>query len=283
MKNLVIAKLQKLSLANQLPHAWLLSGPMSQTKTIAEQFSKWLLCQDNNKSEIACDTCKSCCLFNAKTHPDFCLLAPQEQKTTISIDEVRVLPDFVTSKPQFSTHKVVLIYPAEAMQKQAANSLLKSLEEPSGNTKFFLLTKHPDLLLKTIVSRCQVLKLNGMAAIESDVAKAAVLQIINDLNGLWVQKSSNPIKTVEQWLKLWPNDVLLWLELAVVDLLRFKYTQNIALLKYLHTEQLALGNSISSDKLWSFFEKLRQAQYWFATNHKPNLQLLLEDMLVSQN
>lgn len=263
-----------------LPHAWLFSGPIAANQAIAQQFCKWLLCNDINKATVACNNCKSCHLFEAQTHPDFCLLTPQEQKSTILIDEVRSLTDFVNAKPQFGSHKVVLLYPAEAMHKQAANSLLKSLEESSGNTKFFLLTKHTQLLLKTIVSRCQVLNLSDPTA-NSNETLEGVLQIANDLKSLWVDQSISMVKVIEQWLKLGANDALAWLELALLDLLRFKYTQDTSIVANPHINYLALDKIITAERIWSLLDKIRQAQYWFANNHKPNLQLLLEDMFAS--
>lgn len=279
MKNLALAKLQKLSLVNALPHAWLFSGPINYSKTIAIDFCKWLLCTASTKLDLACGQCKSCNLFDANAHPDFCLLTPQAEKSSILMDDVRVLPDFIVGKPQLSSNKVVLLYPAESMHKQAANSLLKSLEEPSGNTRFFLLTRHTDLLLKTIVSRCQVLHFN-VPGIDSEAAQLAVAQMIADLKTLWVLQSVHAIKIIEQWLKQWPNDVLCWFELVLLDLIRYKYTQDATLLVYAQAEHLELDRVIAANRLWDLLDKLRQAQVWFGKNQKPNLQLLLEDMLI---
>lgn len=279
MKNLALAKLQTLSLANALPHAWLFSGPIDHSKAIAIDFCKWLLCTSSSKQEVACGECKSCNLFDANVHPDFCIVAPQDDKSSILMDDVRVLPDFIVGRPQLSGNKIVLLYPAETMHKQAANSILKSLEEPSGNTKFFLLTRHTDLLLKTIVSRCQVLHFNPQS-IDSEDAQLAVTQIVSDLNALWVLQSVSAIKVIEQWVKKWPKDVLFWLELVLLDLIRFKYTQDATLLVHTHSGYLELDRVISSNRLWSLLDKLRQGQVWFGNNQKPNLQLLLEDMLI---
>jgi len=276
MKNLALAKLQSFALANTLPHAWLFTGAIDSVKLdVATEFSKWLLC--TNKQQLACGVCKSCHLFAAQTHPDFCEITKQADKSSILIDDVRVLPDFTVGRPQFGSHKIVLLHPAEAMQKQAANSILKNLEEPAGNTVFILLAKHTQLLLKTIVSRCQVLNFNmpsAAAAVQSpDIAK-----MTTDLTALWVYKSVTVVQIVDQWIKQWPNEVLYWFELVLADLIRFKYTREdtastVAI--------AALDNVLAAKRLWKILARLQQARYWYGTNHNPNLQLVLEDLLLT--
>jgi len=276
MKNLALAKLQSLALANTLPHAWLFTGAIDSIKLdAAKEFSKWLLC--TNKGQAACGVCKSCHLFAAQTHPDFCEISKQSDKLSILIDDVRVLPDFIVGKPQFGSKKIVLLHPADAMHKQAANSILKNLEEPCGNTVFLLLAKHSQLLLKTIVSRCQILNFNvtnnESVALSPDVAK-----MTTDLTALWVYKSATVVQIVEQWSKQWPNEVLYWFELVLADLIKFKYTRESAEA----TGVIAvLDKVLTANRLWQMLARLRQARYWYATNHNPNLQLILEDLLLT--
>lgn len=278
MQNSVLTKLQNLSIAKSLPHSWLFTGSVNSEKlSVAQDFCKWLLCTSESKQAIACGECKSCNLFVAQVHPDFCLITPQPDKTSILMEDVRVLPDFIVGQPQFSANKVVLLYPAESMHKQAANSLLKNLEEPSGETIFFLIAQHADLLLKTIVSRCQVLNFNA-AAITSDNTAAA--QMVADLKDLWLSKSTTSVQVVEKWLKQWPNETLYWFDVVLMDLIRFKYTQDVTLLKYADSQQSALDSVMPEHKLWQLLDKLRQAQNWLGNSHKPNMQLLLEDMLL---
>ncbi len=276
MTNLALAKLQSLVLANTLPHAWLFAGAVDSIKlTVATEFSQWLLC--TNKQQVACGSCKSCHLFAAQNHPDFYEITKQQDKSTIVIDDVRSLPDFVVGKPQFGSYKILLLHPAESMQKQAANSILKNLEDPAGNTIFILLAKHTQLLLKTIVSRCQVLNFsapsNGVAVLTTGMAK-----MTTDLTNLWVYKSVTVVQIVEQWIKQWPNEVLYWFELVLTTLIRFKYTRE-------NTDSIVaialLDQVLAVNRLWRMLESLRQARYWYGTNHNPNLQLILEDLLLT--
>lgn len=279
MTNLALAKLQSLALANTLPHAWLFSGPVDSLKlTVATEFSKWLLCNSINKQQVSCGTCKSCHLFAAQTHPDFCEITKQDGKSTIVIDDVRILPNFTVGKPQLGNYKIVLLHPAEAMQKQAANSILRNLEDPAGNTIFILLAKQTRLLLKTILSRCQVLNFSASGN-KADALTPDIAKMTTDLNDLWVYKSVTVVQIVEQWIKQWPNEVLYWFELVLADLIRFKYTQE-------NTESIvaiaSLNQVLAASRLWKMLERLRQAQGWYGSNHNPNLQLLLEDLLLTE-
>ncbi len=79
MNEAALVKLQALSAAKTLPHAWLFVGEQSQTKEFADNFISWLLC--NNKQHAhACGTCKACNLLAANTHPDFFSLTPPAEK-----------------------------------------------------------------------------------------------------------------------------------------------------------------------------------------------------------
>lgn len=281
MKDLALAKLQALNTNASLPHAWLFTGPDTNYKLqIANTFSQWLLCT-NRQGNIACGTCKSCQLFSAGTHTDFCVITPQEDSTTIVIDDVRRLNDFITGKPQFSSKKIVLLYPAEKMNKQAANALLKNLEEPGPDTVLLLLSQHQDLLLKTIVSRCQMLP---FAATNSavNIDPQVIAQLVKDLIAVWVNKTVTPIQLVEQWVKQWPHEVLYCLELVLCDAMVCKYTQDANLLRYpaLQAEQAVLVNAIPESKLWAVVDSVQQARTWVGRGHKPNLQLILENIVL---
>lgn len=282
MKDWAIAKLQTLHNAKKLPHAWLFVG--ADTKAIlkiAEEFSQWLLCV-NRQGNLACGTCKTCNLFLAHTHPDFCIITPQIDKKTILIDDMRILAEFTAAKPQFSQNKIVLIYPAEAMHIQSANSLLKSLEEPHGNTIFLLLSKHSDLLLKTIISRCQILHFSSEPRDHKD-SKDIIQRMVDDLSNIYIAKTLTPTQIVEGWIKQWPHEVLYWFELVLTDLIRFKYTQDTRLLKNCCPEHMILSQAISVVKLWNIYERLVQARYWLGMKQNPNMQLLLEDILLVMN
>ena len=136
-------------------HAYLLHGPAGIGKrALAERLAATLLCAAP-VADGACGRCKACLLLQAGTHPDFFELQPEEADKPIRVDQVRELVDFVGQTAQLGGRKLVLIEPAEAMNLNAANALLKSLEEPSGDTVLLLVSHQPSRLLPTIKSRCQ--------------------------------------------------------------------------------------------------------------------------------
>ncbi|WNW14112.1 DNA polymerase III subunit delta' [Pseudomonas sp. DTU_2021_1001937_2_SI_NGA_ILE_001] len=135
-------------------HAYLLHGPAGIGKrALAERLMAHLLCQQPG-AVGACGQCKACQLLAAGSHPDNFILEPEEDDKPIKVDQVRDLVNFVVQTAQMGGRKVVLIEPVEAMNINAANALLKSLEEPSGNTVLLLVSHQPSRLLPTIKSRC---------------------------------------------------------------------------------------------------------------------------------
>lgn len=146
---------QQLSRRERHAHAYLLHGPAGIGKrALAERLVGLLLCRAPAASD-ACGQCKSCLLLRAGTHPDLFELQPEEADKPIRVDQVRELVDFVGQTAQLGGRKLVLLEPAEAMNLNAANALLKSLEEPSGDTVLLLVSHQPSRLLPTIRSRCQ--------------------------------------------------------------------------------------------------------------------------------
>jgi len=118
---------------------------------------RYLLCQAPLE-DVACGRCKGCQLLASQTHPDLFVLK-KEEATQIKVDQVRACVDFVSKTSHFNHNKVVLVEEAEAMNVNASNALLKSLEEPQGNTIFILVTNAPSKLLATIQSRCQTINI----------------------------------------------------------------------------------------------------------------------------
>lgn len=165
---------QQLAGRTQHAHAYLLHGPAGIGKrALAERLMYLLLCQQPQGLE-ACGQCKSCSLLTAGSHPDNYILEPEEADKAIKVDQVRDLVSFVVQTSQMGGRKVVLIEPVESMNINAANALLKSLEEPSGDTVLLLVSHQPSRLLPTIKSRCvqQACPLPGEAVSVAWLAKA---------------------------------------------------------------------------------------------------------------
>ena len=108
--------------------AYLLYGPAGIGKrALAEHWAAQLLCQ-RPAAAGACGECKACQLLAAGTHPDYFVLEPEEAEKPIRVDQVRDLVGFVVQTAQLGGRKVVLLEPAEAMNVNAANALLKALK-----------------------------------------------------------------------------------------------------------------------------------------------------------
>lgn len=282
MKSSALARLQNLSENSKLPHAWLFVGTdLELSQQFAQEFSSWVLCL-NKHNNIACGSCKSCVLFKAATHPDFYSVTLEEDHNSILVDSIRNLNNFLDGKPQLGSKKIVLLYPAEKMNLQAANALLKNLEEPGENTILLLLTRHMNLLLDTIVSRCAILRISPAANNAVDYDPAQFQQFITDLQSLWLDKAVTPIELCAGWVKRWPNEVLYWFELVLADLILCLYSRDPALAKHipLSTDAAVLCEAIADRSLWRMLEKVQQARYNLGTGHKANLQLVLEDVLL---
>lgn len=145
---------QQLASRKKHAHAYLLHGPAGIGKrALAERLRALLLCHAPVALE-ACGQCKGCHLLAAGTHPDDFVLEPEEVDKAIRVDQVRELVSFVVQTAQLGGRKVVLLEPVEAMNLNAANALLKSLEEPSGDTVLLLVSHQPSRLLPTVKSRC---------------------------------------------------------------------------------------------------------------------------------
>ena len=144
---------------NRLAHAILLSGPGGTGKLgLAMDIAAALLCLES--SLPSCGKCRSCQLLVSGAHPDFRLLSFEENekgklRSEIVIDQVRRLISTLQLTTTISKRKVALIHPAESMNKNAANALLKTLEEPPGDAVIVLLSHDPSRLAITIRSRCQ--------------------------------------------------------------------------------------------------------------------------------
>ncbi|MFU6988104.1 DNA polymerase III subunit delta' [Pseudomonas paraeruginosa] len=176
-------------------HAYLLYGPAGIGKrALAEHWAAQLLCQ-RPAAAGACGECKACQLLAAGTHPDYFVLEPEEAEKPIRVDQVRDLVGFVVQTAQLGGRKVVLLEPAEAMNVNAANALLKSLEEPSGDTVLLLISHQPSRLLPTIKSRCvqQACPLPGAAASLEWLARALPDEPAEALEELLVLSGGSPL------------------------------------------------------------------------------------------
>ena len=157
---------------DRLPHALLLSGPRETGKVaLAGGFIASLMCQENQHP--ACGSCRSCQLLKSGAHPDGHNITFEEHPKTgelrkeLVIDQVRRLISALNLTNTFSKRKAAMIHPVEAMNTHAVNALLKTLEEPPGETVLMLVSHDPARLPATIRSRCQNLQVRSPGSAEA--------------------------------------------------------------------------------------------------------------------
>ena len=140
---------------NRLPQGLVLHGPegLGQLE-FALQLAATLLCLSPKQLQ-PCGECRACHLQQSENHPDFCCLTPSKEGGIISVDSVRGVIHTLAHSQFVDHHRVVVIAPATAMNEQAQNALLKSLEEPPTKTIFILVCDALGRLKPTILSRCQ--------------------------------------------------------------------------------------------------------------------------------
>ncbi|HHW07557.1 MAG TPA: DNA polymerase III subunit delta' [Clostridia bacterium] len=152
-QDLIVRHLRQAVAAGQVHHAYLFYGQEGVGKrTAAQALAAALNCLSPDGGN-ACGRCRACQAVAGGTHPDLYEISPQGKN--IKIDQIRALQEALSFKRWQGNYKVAVIDEADLMTEEAANSLLKMLEEPSGKTCFVLLTSRPQSLLPTIWSRCQ--------------------------------------------------------------------------------------------------------------------------------
>ncbi|MGD6834729.1 DNA polymerase III subunit delta' [Sutcliffiella halmapala] len=147
---------------NRIAHAYLLDG-MKGTgkKEVSYLFAKSLLCRNRNGVD-PCQSCSNCKRIDSRNHPDVHVLEPDGN--SIKKQQIQFLQEEFTKTGLESKRKIYIIEHADKMTTNAANSLLKFLEEPNQETFAFLLTENVHQMLNTIISRCQPLSFRALTS-----------------------------------------------------------------------------------------------------------------------
>lgn len=312
-----------LRLKQRMPHALLLQGCAGIGKLdLAHEFAQATLCESPQDNGHACDYCQACNWYAQGSHPDFRLLEPEslseqsgtEEKqaskkpsTIISVAQVRELADFVNLSTHRHGMRVILIQPAESMNPQAANSLLKILEEPEPNTLFILVSHQPQRLLPTIRSRCHKIEIplpanelarrwleeQGVVEAEACLAQASRAPLralaLNDADYQAQRKTffgeiADPGKldtllVAEKNAKAELPDLIEWLQKWVHDLMRLKMGAPIQYQPDWETSLRGLAKKVNLSRLLDFQRELLAVRR--ALHHPLNRQLLLEKLLLN--
>ena len=237
-------KLQAAIDQNRIPHAMLMVGGQG---TGVSQFVDALVAKvlcTGTTTDIACGECKSCVLLQAGNHPDLFRVGPEEEGKAIKVETIRDLIFSIQLSSQYGRYKIAVINPAEAMNRSASNSLLKTLEEPPASSLLILISQQPSLLPVTIRSRCQrinfvtrideestrwlanrlnieptkakdfLLLAQGQPLDAVELAESDILEkqqsLIKDIE-LLCSRTTDPVSMAKKWLDYGLVDVLLWL------------------------------------------------------------------------
>lgn len=297
----------------RLAHALLFAGPPGLgRRALAQALIGTRMCQRPTAAGLACGACHGCRLFTAGSHPDVLVLKPVEDAKVISIEQVRGLIDFLNLKPHSAAIKFALIDPAEAMNKSAANALLKALEEPPPSGHIVLISAQPQALLPTVRSRCQrvefrlppsalalawlvevagprpdwplLLKVAGGAPLAAEALAQGDTGARRDA---WVQEllaleagKLEPLALANAWKKSGAAVALAWLQTWVVDLIRVGLGMGADALSNpdRHSELQLRTKRLHLKQLFQLFDFVSQ-QRRFAGDVLDE-QLLLEETLV---
>lgn len=143
--------------AGRLGQALLLAGPRGVGKrSFAAKLAAVLLCEA--PSGKPCGSCRSCVQREAGSHPNLMRLQPAEDKRDIAIEDVRDLQQRLQLSSHYGQSKVAIIAPADALNANGVNALLKTIEEPPAGTHLVLVSERWRALPPTLRSRCQMLR-----------------------------------------------------------------------------------------------------------------------------
>ncbi len=300
----------------KFPHALLLYGPEGIGKhELALQLGKSLLCDSPHPDGAACGQCTHCHLIGTGTHPDWYPVGLElndsgKLSSEIKIGQIRELCQNLIQTRHSGRYKIAIINPAERMNRNAANSLLKTLEEPVPETLLLLVSSQPARLPATIRSRCQQLRITapdpaavktwlhkqysdvdtealyaasgGSPRVAGEIAKQGLLavrsDILKDMRGILLD-ALNPLAVAEKWKDSDLRWILSWLSGWLEDLILLKRGGQQAVLNAdLLKPLLALTERVDLGKLFNLHERVLQARQLLdsAVNHR----LLYESLLL---
>lgn len=308
-------------LRERLPHAVMIrAGEGEGAFEFAQSAAQALLCENPQPKRQACGTCAACAWFGQGNHPDYRLIVPdsmveappeangesvkkEKRSEQIRIEQVRALADFLAVGTHRSGLRVILIHPAEAMNANTQNALLKSLEEPPPATVFLLVTTRPSRLLPTVRSRCLKfalplpdaaqasawLRARGVAHPEVALARAggapvaALLAQENEAEHARFLKDVqdarfDPIAVAERIQRAPLPEVVSWLQRWSYDLLSFRVAGRV---KYHSKEEIVAVNTscdCGAAEIAAYLRQLAGARA--LAQHPLNPRLFLEDLLL---
>lgn len=249
---------------NRLSHAYLVSGlPGSGKTAFVRSVAAFLLCE-NKQHHQPCGSCKQCLLMQANNHPDFIVVVPEEKSHTIKINQIRDVSEKLSQTAHGGGYQVVMIAPADAMPVQAANALLKTLEEPNGKAILFLVDDQKSMIPATIRSRCQQLLFSSK---KNELSWMQQHQALRDEIDAHMKKIAsrqiNAIAFPMSWLKIPLSDILDQMMVII--------------------HRIAQSQSVSDSKsilLHQMMQALLEKKSFISKGINLNQQLCLESLMI---
>lgn len=171
-------------------HAYLFAGPPGLgRRTLALRFAQALNCQTPVEAGIPCGECRDCKQIAAMQHADLTVIQAESEGGTLKVDQIRAARRSLTLKPYQAKYRVALLLRFQEANDNAANALLKTLEEAPSYAVLILTADTPEQLLPTIVSRCEVLRLRPLnidevqSALESRGVESGRAKLIAHISG----------------------------------------------------------------------------------------------------
>ena len=158
-------------------HAYLFAGaPGLGRRSLALRFAQALNCQTPVDKGIPCGQCRDCKQIEAMQHPDLNVVQADSEGGTLKVDQIREVRRTLTFKPYQSKYRVAIFLRFQEANDNAANALLKTLEEAPSYAVLILTADNPEQLLPTIVSRCEVLRLRPLKIeeVKQDLEKKGI-------------------------------------------------------------------------------------------------------------
>lgn len=281
---------------DRLPHGLLLAGPAEIGKRqFAFATAQLLLCS-SPVADWACGQCKSCKLFAASSHPDFLGVEPEEDGKAIKVDQIRALAEFATRTSAMGGKRVIIVSPADAMNLNAANAFLKTLEEPGKEITLILVAHQLGRMLPTIRSRCRIFPfaLPDRAVVAAWLVEKQVN--LDDVDEAIQLSGGRPLRGLRLLqTELWEQLQLFRQTLAAVSagtesvLDAAKVLQGMAKTDVLEWFQYqaygTVKNSVIATQgnpvlLFRFLDRLNSARQRLLSTANPNPQLVWEEVLM---
>ena len=177
-----LASLRQSLASGRLAHAYLIVGaPRGAAGVLAERVVAMLYC--TAPGERPCGQCAKCRQIAAHAHPDVLWVEPQKKSRGILKEQIEAVQEHINLTSFEGGWKAVVFLNADRINPQAANRLLKTLEEPPDKCLFLLVTDQPAALLPTVVSRCQRVVLAAEAAVSGAELRAVVVLAMTGIEG----------------------------------------------------------------------------------------------------